>query len=224
MVKLGSLYQGGGGRPVPTSKLEFNHKVEEQRLLAEERRDWERIHPDHHDLQAKVEQLYRLDKLLQEESGTLHSLQEDKGLLERALGGLKNKLQTVHGNSAETEWYRRQQRLLEKELTRVRSILALNSKKLEETVAENARLEQELVVLRQKLQVSRRSGSGADGVCTMESELWRVQVLVGNLLRQRHELSLQVSQLTDKSNSLSQQMYPTTPPSISPHLPYPSNY
>ncbi|XP_073994467.1 uncharacterized protein isoform X3 [Rhodnius prolixus] len=227
MVKLGSLYQGGQGRPVPSSKLEFNHKVEEERLLAEERRDWERIHPDHHDLQAKVEQLYRLDKLLQEESGTLHSLQEDKGLLERALGGLKNKLQTVHGNSAETEWYRRQQRLLERELTRVRSILALNSKKLEETVAENGRLEQELVVLRQKLQVSRRSGvGGTDGLCggiamaggtaALESELWRVQVLVGNLLRQRHELSLQVSQLTEKSNSLSQQMC-SSPPSSSPH-------
>lgn len=29
-------------------------------------------------LQAKVEQLYRLDRLLQEESGTLQSLQQDK--------------------------------------------------------------------------------------------------------------------------------------------------
>lgn len=99
--------------------------------------------------------------------------------------------------------------------------------KLEETVAENGRLEQELVVLRQKLQVSRRSGvGGTDGLCggiamaggtaALESELWRVQVLVGNLLRQRHELSLQVSQLTEKSNSLSQQMC-SSPPSSSPH-------
>lgn len=29
-------------------------------------------------LQAKVQQLYKLDRLLQEESGTLHSLQQDK--------------------------------------------------------------------------------------------------------------------------------------------------
>lgn len=29
-------------------------------------------------VQAKVEQLYRLDRLLQEESGTLQSLQQDK--------------------------------------------------------------------------------------------------------------------------------------------------
>jgi hypothetical protein len=28
--------------------------------------------------QAKVQQLYKLDRLLQEESGTLHSLQQDK--------------------------------------------------------------------------------------------------------------------------------------------------
>lgn len=51
-----------------------------------------------------------------------------QGVLERALGGLRTKLQGIHGNSPETEWYKRQQRLLEKELSRVRSILALNSK------------------------------------------------------------------------------------------------
>ncbi|XP_014250427.1 uncharacterized protein LOC106667180 isoform X2 [Cimex lectularius] len=209
MVKLGSLYQSGS-QTVPTQRLEFNHKVQEQRILADERRDWERIRPDHHDLQVKVEQLYRLDKLLQEESGTLHSLQEDKGILERALGGLRNKLQGVHGNSAETEWYRRQQRLLERELSRVRSILALNSKKLEETVAENARLEQELVVIRQKLQISRRTTEpGGATTAALESELCRVQLLVGNLLRQRQELSLQVHQLTEKSHSLSQQIWPS---------------
>jgi hypothetical protein len=49
-------------------------------------------------------------------------------MLERALGGLRHKLQGLHGNPVETERYRRQQRMLEKELTRVRSILALNSK------------------------------------------------------------------------------------------------
>uniref|UniRef100_A0A0A9Z2C9 Pleckstrin homology domain-containing family A member 7 n=2 Tax=Lygus hesperus TaxID=30085 RepID=A0A0A9Z2C9_LYGHE len=209
MVKLGSLYQSGP-QAVTSEKLEFNHKVQEQRILADERRDWERIRADHQDLQAKVEQLYRLDKLLQEESGTLHSLQEDKGVLERALGGLKSKLQGIHGNTAETEWYRRQQRLLEKELSRVRSILALNSKKLEETVAENARLEQELVVLRQKLQLSRRTTEpGGAATAALESELCRVQLLVGNLLRQRQELSAQVRQLTEKSNSLSQQIWPS---------------
>lgn len=43
----------------------------------------------------------------------------------------------------------------------------------------------------------------------LESELCRVQMLVGNLLRQRQELSAQVRQLTEKSNSLSQQIWPS---------------
>ncbi|XP_066904576.1 uncharacterized protein kmr isoform X2 [Halyomorpha halys] len=210
MVKLGSLYQAGS-----PEKIEFSQRIQEQRLLAEEKRDWERIRPDHHELKAKVERLYRLDKLLQEESGTLHSLQQDKGVLERALGGLRTKLQGIHGNSPETEWYKRQQRLLEKELSRVRSILALNSKKLEETVAENARLEQELVVLRQKLQLSRRTAEpGGTNTAALEAELCQVQLLVGNLLRQRQELSLQVRQLTEKSNSLSRQIWPNSSDNI----------
>ncbi|XP_075235264.1 uncharacterized protein LOC142332611 isoform X2 [Lycorma delicatula] len=224
MVKLGSLCRVGapftgqngaahglnGSSPLLRERLEFNHKVQEQRLLAEERRDWQRLSPDHNQLQAKVAQLYRLDRLLQEESGTLYSLQQDKEMLERALGGLRHKLQGIHGNPAEAERYRRQQRLLERELTRVRSILAHNSKKLEETVAENARLEQELVILRQKLQTSRRVPDSSTGPTTaaLEAELRRVQTLVGDLQRQRQELSLQVRQLTEKSHSLSQQIRP----------------
>nr|CAD7590304.1 unnamed protein product [Timema genevievae] len=179
MVKLGSLYRGGGaplqsGGEVPSvrERLEFNQKVQEQRLLAQEKRDWDRLSPDQGQLQAKVQELYRLDRLLQEESGTLQSLQQDK--------------------------------------------------KLEETVAENARLEQELVVLRQKWQASRRgsgqsrsmpmasdSGSPSNGTtAALEAELRRVQQLVGDLQRQRQELSMQVRQLTEKSHSLVQQMRP----------------
>ncbi|XP_068082968.1 uncharacterized protein kmr [Anabrus simplex] len=233
MVKLGSLYRGSstqlqaglagpGEGPSVRDRLEFNQKVQEQRLLAEERKDWERLSPDHGQLQAKVQELYRLDRLLQEESGTLQSLQQDKELLEKALGGLKHKLQVARTNPAEAERYRKQQRLLERELSRVRMLLAHNSKKLEETVAENARLEQELVVLRQKLQASRRGSQPLqrapvsmmpDGSCSgttaaLEAELRRVQQLVGDLQRQRQELSVQVRQLTEKSHSLVQQIRP----------------
>jgi peptidoglycan hydrolase CwlO-like protein len=92
--------------------------------------------------------------------------------------------------------------------------------KLEETVAENARLEQELVVLRQKLQASRRGSQQRpavalipDSVSTsttaaLEAELRRVQQLVGDLQRQRQELSIQVRHLTEKSHSLVQQIRP----------------
>lgn len=52
----------------------------------------------------------------------------EQEMLERALGGLRHKLQAASGNAVVAEKYRRQQRLLEKELTKVRSILAHNSK------------------------------------------------------------------------------------------------
>lgn len=49
-------------------------------------------------------------------------------LLENALGGLKYKIQGTQGNPSEMERYRRQQLLLERELSHVRSVLARNSK------------------------------------------------------------------------------------------------
>ncbi|XP_067214644.1 uncharacterized protein kmr isoform X3 [Linepithema humile] len=241
MVKLGSLYNrntANGTSSVSGSRydlmhenardhrdrLEFNQRVQEQRLLAEERRDWDRLSPDHGQLQAKVQQLYKLDRLLQEESGTLHSLQQDKEILEKALGGLRHKLQGSRSNLAEAERYRKQQLLLERELSRVRVLLAQNSKKLEETVAENARLEQDLVVLRQKVQASRRYAGNivrdtSSTTAPLEAELRRVQQLVGDLQRQRKELSIQVRQLTEKSHSLVQQIRPQ--PSHTPQVHHP---
>lgn len=70
-------------------------------------------------------------------------------------------------------------------------------------MSENARLEQELVILRQKLQANRLELSGRPNSSLMESstssttqaleaELRRVQNLVGDLQRQRQELSVQV--------------------------------
>ncbi|KAK2581105.1 hypothetical protein KPH14_007925 [Odynerus spinipes] len=239
MVKLGSLYNrnaNNGSSSVTTSRhdlfqentknhrdrLEFNQRVQEQRLLAEERRDWDRLSPDHGQLQAKVQQLYKLDRLLQEESGTLQSLQQDKEILEKALGGLRHKLQGSRSNLVEAERYRKQQLLLERELSRVRVLLAHNSKKLEETVAENARLEQDLVVLRQKLQASRRYAGNmtrdtSGTTAPLETELRRVQQLVGDLQRQRKELSVQVQQLTEKSHSLVQQIRPQPSPAPPVH-------
>lgn len=69
MVKLGSLYNrntANGTSNVSGSRhdlvhenardhrdrLEFNQRVQEQRLLAEERRDWDRLSPDHGQLQV----------------------------------------------------------------------------------------------------------------------------------------------------------------------------
>lgn len=89
----------------------------------------------------------------------------------------------------------------------------------------NARLEQELLVLRQKLQASRgargsQSMMGSQGgapdsipyvggtTAVLESELRRVQQLVGDMQRQRQELSQAVRQLTENSSTLCAQIQP----------------
>lgn len=162
MVKLGSLYRfpkDHNNYPYVKDRLEFNQQIQERRLLAEERRDWNRLSPNHTELQAKVQQLYQLDRLIQEESETLQGLQQDKEEIERALGGLRHRLIKGFKDPAEVEQARKQQIILENELSRVHSMLAQNSRKLEETVAGNARLEQELLVLKQKLQISRQQRS-----------------------------------------------------------------
>lgn len=160
MVKLGSLYRTptdhNNINPYIRDRLEFNQQIQERRLLAEEKRDWNRITPNHYQLQEKVQQLYQLDRLIHEESGTLQNLQQDKEDIERALGGLRMRINKGFNDPAEVEQARKQQIMLENELSRVHFMLAQNSKKLEETVAGNARLEQELLVLKQKLQTSRQ--------------------------------------------------------------------
>lgn len=131
MVKLGSLYRNPNDHksaPHVRDRLEFNQQIQEQRLLAEERRDWNRLSPNHMQLQTKVQQLYQLDKLLQKESGTLQGLQHDKEKIERALGGLRHRLNRSHRNPTEVEQARKQQALLENELSRVHFMLAQNSK------------------------------------------------------------------------------------------------
>lgn len=131
MVKLGSLYRSPNDQTVSSyvrNRLEFNQQMQEKRLLAEERRDWNRLSPNHMKLQAKVQQLYQLDKLLQEESETLQSLQHDKEKIEKALGNLRYRLNLSQHNPKELEQARKQQFMLEKELSKVHLMLAQNSK------------------------------------------------------------------------------------------------
>lgn len=222
MVKLGSLYHTPIRRNTLNSymndRLEFNKKIQEQRLLAEERREWHRLNPNQSQLQEKVQQLYQLDRLLHEESSTLQGLQRDKEEIERALSEVRYKLSKEYSDPLEVEQARKEQAYLENELSRVHCMLAENSKKLEETVAGNAKLEQELLVLKQKLQSARQqryspqfSNAGDSLPCAigssalLESDLHRVQQRVNDLQKQRKELSMQVKQLTDRSSNAHQQ-------------------
>ena len=72
---------------------------------------------------------------------------------------------------------------------------------MEETVAENDRLEQDLVVLRQKLQSSRRYGENIHRDSTGTTAAWEADLAqqhVNDLKRQRQELSIQIRQLKEQ--------------------------
>lgn len=68
MVKLGSLYRNGSSRnirqqapPAETltlDRLEFNQRVQERRLLQEERKHWDRLSPNHSQLQVREHDKY----------------------------------------------------------------------------------------------------------------------------------------------------------------------
>lgn len=155
-----------------------------------------------------------MDQLLQEESETLHILQRDKEDIEGALDELKRKIAADNLTQSMKMTSKKRQNSLEQELSRVHYQLAANSQKLEQTVSGNSKLEQELLMLRQKLQESRglqRSNShktSENSTAALENELKRVQELVGDMQRQRQELSLAVRQLTMNSNSIYERLKP----------------
>ncbi|CAG0896530.1 unnamed protein product [Darwinula stevensoni] len=209
MVKLGSIYgEGGqGGRMrAPEEiqeKLDFNHWIQERRMVAQDRKQWEKESPDQQELEAKIEQLYHLEVILRREAKVLQTLQKDKELLEGALQSVRLKLQQLgNSNPQEMEKLQRQQQQLERELGHVRSQLLQSSKKLEEAETENSRLEHELMVLRQKVLLALKHATSlqAHNLATqqLESELMRVQQLTRDLQRRRMELSKQVQQLTER--------------------------
>lgn len=87
--------------------------------------------------------------------------------------------------------------------------MVISQQNLEITVSQNSKLEKELLILRQKWQESRdrknnslnlstqnHQNDGLRIVDAFESELKKVRESVGDMKRQREELSMAVSQLT----------------------------
>uniref|UniRef100_T1JE23 PH domain-containing protein n=1 Tax=Strigamia maritima TaxID=126957 RepID=T1JE23_STRMM len=217
MVKLGSWY-GGSDQALttqyqitnlpypdyyspPKKMIEFTRKLQEQRLLDEEQSEWNELVPDQVNLQNKLEKLYQLDKSLQDESVVLTNLQQDKNMLEKALISIQTKAQLTGDNAMEQERLQRQRRIIEAELDKVQMQLVGTTRKLEETAAENARIEHEILVLRQKIHQTLKKASSivpafaCDDVETaqlkvqLEEELAHVQSIMDELAKRRKDIS-----------------------------------
>ncbi|KAF9416365.1 hypothetical protein HW555_006319 [Spodoptera exigua] len=220
MVKLGSLYN----RPGSTiERLERNQRLR-QKVLAEhalEQQRWLESVAAGKSLEteaarARVAELWALEQELSDEAAILQGLRTDKDAIENLLSGVRGKLDSVHKGEINVDVNPTAPRRptappshaaggLEEELARVQQMLAHNSKKLEQTVADNARLERELQQLRRALQARRAAGHqhhAANPTAMLEDEVSRVQQLVTALQRQRQELSRAVRHLTQQSHAL----------------------
>lgn len=230
MVKLGSLYRGGDTR-LPAHQdprarpyyqvngfdsLQFSRRIQERRIVAEDLQlqEHELAAADQSDLEGKVMQLYKLDKNLHQESLTIQSLQREKEMLERTLVNLQSKSHGANEGPVELERRKKQRRHLEHELSKLRAHLAVSARKLEETAAENSRLEHEMMMLRQKIQITmarncQKETVGSTETRHIESEMMRVQTLLEDLQRRRVELSHQIQKLTSANPGIEIRPSPT---------------
>ncbi|XP_011421722.3 pleckstrin homology domain-containing family A member 7 isoform X14 [Magallana gigas] len=212
MVNMGSLYGGDNYMMAsqyrkhllspeeytpPKKMIEFSRKHQEDEMVQTLREEIQQLTKDEADLEEKLERLYELDRMLQEQSFKVTSLQEDKDMLELALQGILRQQDMSRDNPRELDNFLRQQRMIEKEHSRIMQFLAQASKELEETTAENNKVEHEVALLRSKVHGELNRSKSAPSLSEenyknkvkMEKDLARVQDMMAGLTEQQAELS-----------------------------------
>ncbi|XP_062582120.1 uncharacterized protein LOC134243894 isoform X12 [Saccostrea cucullata] len=212
MVNMGSLYGGDNYMMAtqyrkhllspeeytpPKKMIEFSRKHQEEEMVQSMKEEIRQLNQDEADLEEKLERLYELDRLLQEQSYKVISYQEDKELLEKALHGILRQQDMSRDNPRDLDNLLHQQRTIEKELSRVMHYLAEASKELEETTAENNKVEHEVALLRSKVHGDLNRSKSAPSLSEenyknkvkMEKDLARVQDMMAGLTEQQAELS-----------------------------------
>ncbi|XP_022242194.1 uncharacterized protein LOC106459913 isoform X2 [Limulus polyphemus] len=205
-ASLSRLERVGIEKYIPSEKmLEFAHHLQERQKLRGEIEGVEMITIDSEGLEEKLSRLYQLDCLVQEESSHFASLQNDKEMLEQALNTVQEKLNERNWDSpVEMEKLRKQQRLIEKELSHIRSLLSQSAMRLEERTSEVCKVEHKILVLRQKIQHAltashRRKEMSSISKADLETELLRVQNFLESLSKRRQEISNVIETLKIKS-------------------------
>ncbi|XP_037070221.1 uncharacterized protein LOC119091519 [Pollicipes pollicipes] len=188
MLKLSSLYETPPDGPSLQERRRFSQRVEERRMQREEQRHWQALAGDQFNVQARVDQLFALDQLLNRQAAEIQRLRADKERLERRIETTRQ--EAGRAPLRDSERLLLQQRALQQELGRVRAALSSSAKSLEDTAAENGRLEREMMMLRQRLQTAMQENSGGETargqeVRALEGELRRVQGLIDELSQKR---------------------------------------
>ena len=166
-------------------------------------------------LESKHHQLAQLEKFVREEGAAIQRLTRNQQVLRLAIRGIRQQTNAalLTADYGEVERCRQQQLFLERELSKIHSLLALSSKRLEDAAVEISRIEREISALHQHLHrigansrqhqsagngshsLNRSSNNGRE-MAWLEAELNRVQQHVSQLQTRRLELSSQVNCLT----------------------------
>jgi hypothetical protein len=216
IITMGSLYGGDHllyasqykkhqlppGQPTSTKNMvEFSRRHQEEQLAEKQKQSMRQLTDDEISLDERLQQLYRLDRVVQERSFNVTSLQEDKAVLERSMDEVQRSEETARDSYTRERLAQRRQ-IVEQELSRVRQQLADASKLLEEANTENAKVEQEVIMLRNKVYgISQTASSNnpshaaagvggpSQAVLRMEHELSQVRTMMQGLSSQGNSLS-----------------------------------
>ena len=164
---------------------------------------------DFSDNRAKAASTSVLDQVsYAEETTNLSALQQDKEILERTLEGVKSKVAkigTESGPIISLEKLKKQQRMIEGELNRVRGLLTHSAKRLEEKAAENAQIEQDVMMAKNKLKqvLANEEALESNKASTLEAELAHINQVIDDLHNRRVELNAAIESIkTEKKREI----------------------
>ncbi|XP_076369795.1 uncharacterized protein LOC143256443 isoform X3 [Tachypleus tridentatus] len=181
---------------IPSEKmLEFAHHLQERQRLRGEIESIEMASLDHEGLEEKLSRLYQLNYLVQEEYSEFVFIQKDEEMLEQSLKTVQEKLSEVgRDNPVGLEKLRKQQRLIEKELAHIYSMLSQSTVRLQQGILKESQVEHKILVFRQKMEHAlvvshRRKEMSSISKADLEAELLRLQSLLESLAKHRQEIS-----------------------------------
>ncbi|GFQ65036.1 pleckstrin homology domain-containing family A member 7 [Trichonephila clavata] len=207
MVKLGSLYGSSNRRSFSLPVLDTSQEDVSTSAKSPQSPDHigessilSKLLAEESTFQKRISEIYSLDKGLRHETNSITSLHQDKEMLEYTLSGMRNKILDHQDRPSELQKLKKQQKMIEKELIRVKRLLSTSAKKIEDAASKNDQMEKDILHLRQILKEALKTGScemkdSQHNRADIEAELSRVQNVLDELANHRHEINNTVMKL-----------------------------
>ncbi|CAL1278649.1 unnamed protein product [Larinioides sclopetarius] len=135
MVKLGSLYGSSNRRSFSLPLLDTSQEDVSSPVNGPQSPDYagesnilSKLLAEESNFQKRISEIYSLDKGLRNETNSISSLHQDKEMLEYTLSGMRNKILDHQDRPSELQKLKKQQKMIEKELVRVKRLLSTSAK------------------------------------------------------------------------------------------------